>query len=345
VLVDENGGNGDSLAMPKSLNHTKTSENTGRLRPRDLETRARSKRSLERQRQNHRPLDLLDGGDGDVGANGDGTVVEHDNPVKDSLSSRTLYARTNRALPRQMYDATMEVKSLSSKRLPPTRKHRKRQASDMIVYRKDSDDDDDGNIMAGSVDIVPLDSEHRIRVNLTIASDDDSAGSPMYALSLSLPRADQVEPVRVPAAVVNPPNSVPPLLQSPGAECDCFCPCLGQDDDDDDDDDDGDRTVTANIVPTISSTFSPIGNTTTDTIWSTEYSTTESPEPTLDVVSCPPPVLLFCDTGKSLMYTLERDENEGDNHQQLYKLARRSNFISFELFKFRHLFLTPIFFS
>ncbi|XP_022179145.1 teneurin-m isoform X3 [Myzus persicae] len=29
VLVDENGGNGDSLAMPKSLNHTKTSENTG----------------------------------------------------------------------------------------------------------------------------------------------------------------------------------------------------------------------------------------------------------------------------------------------------------------------------
>jgi len=299
VLVDENGGNGDSLAMPKSLNHTKTSENTGRWRQRDVETRARSKRSLERQRQNHRPLDLLDGGDGDVGANGDGTVVQHDNPVKDSLSSRTLYARTNRALPRQMYDAMMPVKSSSSKRLPSTRNHRKRQASDMIVYRKDSDDDDDGNIVAGSVDIVPLDSEHRIRVNLTIASDDDSAGSPMYALSLSLPRADQVEPVRVPAAIANPPNSVPPLLQSPGAECDCFCPCLGQDDDDDDDG--GDRTATSNVVPTISSTFSPIDNTTTDTIWTTEYSTTEFPEPTVGVVSCPPPVLLFCDTGKSLL--------------------------------------------
>jgi len=293
VLVDENGGNGDSLAMPKSLNHTKSSENTGRLRPRDLETHARSKRSLERQRQNHRPLDLLDGGDGDVGANGDGTVVQHDNPVKGSLSSRTLYARTNRALPRQTYDDMMAVKSSSSKQLPQTRKHRKRQASDMIVYRKDSDDDDDGNVMAGSVDIVPLDPEHRIRVNLTIASDDDTAGSPMYSLSLSLPRADQVEPVRVPT-VANPANFVPPLLQSPGAECDCFCPCLDQDDDDD-----GDQTATANIVPTIPSTFSPIGNMTTDTIWTTDYSTTESPEPTVDVVSCPPPVLLFCDTGKS----------------------------------------------
>lgn len=293
VLVDENGGNGDSLAMPKSLNHTKTSENTGRWPLRDLETRARSKRSWERQRQNHRPLDLLDGGDGDVGTNGDGTVVEHDNPVKDSLSSRTLYARTNRALPRQMYDAMMAVKSSPSEQLPPTRKYRKRQASDLIVYRKESDDGDDGHI----VDIVPLDSEHRIRVNLTIASDDNSAESPMYALSLSLPRADQVEPVIVPAAVQNPPNSVPPLLQSPGAECDCFCPCLGQDDDDGDDD--GDRMVTADSISKIPSTFSLIGNTTTDSTWTTEYSTTESPEPTLDVVSCPPPVLMFCDTGKS----------------------------------------------
>jgi len=294
VLVDENGGNGDSLAMPKSLNHTKTSENTGRWPSRYPETRARSKRSWERQRQNHRPLDLLDGGDGDVGTNGDGTVVEHDNPVKDSLSSRTLNARTNRALPRQMYDAMMASKSSPSEQLPPTRKHRKRQASDMIVYRKESDDDDDSNI----VDIVPLDSEHRIRVNLTIASDDNSAGSPMYALSLSLPRADQVEPVKVPTAVANSPNSVLPLLQSPGAECDCFCPCLSQDDNDDDDDG-GDRMVTADSISTISSTFSLIGNTTTDSIWTTEYSTTESPEPTLDVVSCPPPILMFCDTGKS----------------------------------------------
>lgn len=293
--------------MPKSLNHTKSSENTGRWPSRDLETHARSKRSWERQRQNHRPLDLLDGGDGDVGTNGDGTVVEHDNPVKDSLSSRTLYARTNRALPRQMYDAMIAAKSSPSEQLPQTRKHRKRQASDLIVYRKESDDGDDGNI----VDIVPLDSEHRIRVNLTIASDDNSAKSPMYALSLSLPRPDQAEPVRVPAAVVNPPNSVPPLLQSPGAECDCFCPCLGQDDDDGDDD--GDRMVTADSISTIPSTFSLIGNTTTDSTWTTEYSTTESPEPTLDVVSCPPPVLMFCDTGKSPVshvYTLEREGNE-----------------------------------
>lgn len=295
VLVDENGGNGDSLAMPKSLNHSKTSENTGRWGPRDLETRTRSKRSLERQRQNHRPLELLDGGDDDVGANGDGMVVPHDNPVIDSLSSRMLYARTNRALSRKINDAI--IISKSSKRLPMTRKHRKRQASDMIVYRKDSDDDnddddDDGNVMAESVDIVPLDSEHRIRVNLTIASDDDSARSPMYSLSLSLPRADQVELVKVPV-VPKPENSMPPSLQSPGAECDCFCPCLDQDDDEDD------RTTTANIIPTISSTFSPNDNMTSDTIWTTEYSTTESPKQTVDVVSCPPPVLLLCDTGKS----------------------------------------------
>jgi len=302
VLVDEDGGNGDSLTMPKSLNHTKTSENTGRWGSRDLETRTRNKRSLERQRQNHRPLELLDGGDGDVGANtGDGMVVQHDNSVIDSLSSRMLYAHTNRALPRKINDAIMISKSSLSKRLPMIRKHRKRQASDMIMYRKDSDgdneddDDDNGNVMAESVDIVPLDSEHRIRVNLTIASDDDSARSPMYSLSLSLPRSDQVEPVKIPA-VSKPVNSIPPSLQSPGAECDCFCPCLDQDDDEDD------RMTTVNIVPTISSTFSPIDNMTPNTIWTTtDYSTTEFPQQTVDVISCPPPVLLFCDTGKSLL--------------------------------------------
>jgi len=149
--------------------------------------------------------------------------------------------------------------------------------------------------MNGNVDIVPLDPEHRIRVNLTIASDDGSAGSPMYALSLSLPRADQVvEPVRVApvAPVANPLNSMPPL-QSSGAECDCFCPCLDQDDDD------GDRMTTTNIIPTNPSTLSQFDNMTSDTIWTTEFSTTEYPERTVDAVSCPPPVLLFCDTGKS----------------------------------------------
>lgn len=305
VLVDENGGNGDSLAMPKSLNHTKsTSENTGRWRPRDPETRARSKRSLE-QRQNHRSLDLLDGGDSDVGANGDGSVVQHDNPVKNSLSSRMLYARTNRALPRQMYDAVVEIKSSPSKQLPLKRKNRKRQASDMIVYRKDSNEEEDDDITSGNVDIVQLDSEHRIRVNLTIASDDDSAGSPMYALSLSLPRAaNQVQPVTVSpvvpvvpvvpvAPVTNPLNSVPLFQSSGGAECDCFCPCLDQDDDDDD------RMSTTNIISTDHSTFSPFDNMTSDTIWTTEFSTTEYPKQTVDVISCPPPVLLFCDPGKS----------------------------------------------
>jgi len=289
--------------MPKSSNHTKSaSENTGKWRPRDPETLARSKRSLERQRQNHRTLDLLDDGDGDVGANGDGTVVQHDNPLKDSLSPRALYARTNRALPQQMYDAMMAVKSSSSKRVPFKRKHRKRQASDMIVYRKDpdDDDDDDDDITSGTVNIVPLDSEHRIRINLTIASDDDRAGSPMYAVSLSLPSADQVEPAAAKvAAVVHPVDSVPPSRSS-GTECDCFCPCLEQDEDPE-----GSGTVTANIVPTTPSTFDPNDdNTTSNTIWATASSTTEPPEQTVDVVSCPPPVLLFCDTGKSPIFHL-----------------------------------------
>lgn len=285
--------------MPKLSNNTKSaSENAGRWRPRDPESRARSKRSLERPRQNHRPLDLPDGGDGDVGdANGDGsaTVVKHAvNPVKDSLPSRTLNARTNRALPQQMYDAMLALASprQSPGRVPLTRNHRKRQASDMVVYQKDTDDDQAVD-MTGSVNFVPLDSEHRIRVNLTIGSDGDSPGGPMYAVSLSLPSADQLEPVRVAAASAYPVR--PP--QPTGTECDCFCPCLEQDDDDDNHE--ADRTT--DVVSTIRSTFVSTDNaTTSDTVWSTESSTTEYPERIIaDVVSCPPPVLLFCDTGKS----------------------------------------------
>lgn len=288
VLVDENGGTSDSLATPKSPNHTKTSENTGRLCPQDPaeSPRARSKRSLE-------PLDLLDGGG--VGIDRVGMKTVHDDPPENRLISRTLNARTNNnALPQQMYDAMMVM---AAKRNPLSRtlassiprRHRKRQtAADVVVYRKESDDGGYGEIVDEAVNIVPLDSEHRIRVNLTIASD-GSAGSPMYSVSLSLPSVEQQpKPEIVPSdrttALVQPPSL------SAGTECECFCPCLEQDDEQV-------RPFDAEYSSTISpSTSIPMGNETSSAYWITSSTTSESPE--TSEVSCPPPVLMFCDTGK-----------------------------------------------
>lgn len=299
MLVDENSGTSDSLATSKSPNHTKSSENTGRWRLRNpaASPRARNKRSLE-------PLDLLDGGGVSVGRTGDGTTTVHDDPPENRFVSRTLNARTNNALPQQMYVAMMEM---ASKRQSSTsasaalRRHRKRQAAaDVVVYRKESDDGGGySEIVDKAVNIVPLDSEHRIRVNLTIASD-DSAGSPMYSVSLSLPSVEQQpKPEKVHSDISTDTGG---MVQQPslsaGTECECFCPCLEQDDDDNDH-----QTSKARLFSTTPSTIIPIDNEkSSSTFWITS-STTSGPSsetsPSLEPlqVSCPP-VFLFCDSGK-----------------------------------------------
>lgn len=296
MLVDENGGTSDTLATPKSLNHTKSSENTGRWRPRSpaQSPRARTKRSLE-------SLDSLYGGG--IDRVSDDTTTVHDDPPVNRFVSRTLNARTNNALPQQMYVAMMAMASKRQSSTPasvPTRRHRKRQAAaDVVVYRKESDDGGYGEIVDEAVNIVPLDSEHRIRVNLTIASD-DSAGSPMYSVSLSLPSVEQQpKPEKVPsdiAAITGGMVQQPSL--SAGTECECFCPCLEQDDDNDD------QTSDARLFSVTPSTIIPIGNETSSSFWITPSSTASEPssetsEPPESLeVSCPPPVLLFCDSGK-----------------------------------------------
>lgn len=322
MLVDENGGTSDSLATPKSSNHTKSSENTGRWRPRDpaQPPRARTKRSLE-------PLDLLDGGG--IDRISDGTTTVHDDPPVNRFVSRTLNARTNNALPQQMYVAMMAMASKRQSSTPassPTRRHRKRQAAaDVVVYRKESDDVGYGEIVDETVNIVPLDSEHRIRVNLTIASD-DSAGSPMYSVSLSLPSVEQQpKPEKVPSDITAVAGG---MVQQPslsaGTECECFCPCLEQDDDDDN----ADQTSKARLFSTTTpSTIIPFDNETSSTFWITSsttsetYSETSEPPEPLEV-SCPPPVLLFCDSGKRPpVYILGYDHIDDHDDKQSVPLA------------------------
>jgi len=231
VLVDENGAVAtDTLATPKSSNRSKIQpENTGRWW-RDGPAGAPPPRARRSERSLGRPPRLLDG-------DGDGTITVH------GFRSRTLdnsNARPDNALPRQMYDAMSTMWSGRE------RGHRKRHA-DVVVYRKS--DSAGGDRPDEAVDIVPLAdtaAEHRIRVNLTVGSDDPD-GSPVYSVSLSLPGADQRQPVpdETVAAIVAPPP--PPAVASTGTECECFCPCLDQDDDDDDhhDDDDDDDNVAA----------------------------------------------------------------------------------------------------
>lgn len=295
MLVGENGATSDSLAVPKSLNHTnKMAENTGRWRPRDsVRARARVKRSL-RQRRILGAFDDDDVDDDDVvDANGDG-IKAHESSVN-GFSSNTLIARSKNALPQQMYDAMVWMSSERKKIAPvvvrPRRHHQKRQTADVIVYRKDAaDTTGNGNAAADeTVDIVPLlDSERRIRVNLTIASD-DQAGSPVYAVSLSLPGAEQPQNVPPPHLTeILPPD---PPSYSAGSECDCFCPCLEQDY--------GQTTVTTSnvIFSTNPSETGPTENETSDTFWTiTSPTTSERPDPI--EVSCPPPVLLYCEPGE-----------------------------------------------
>lgn len=353
VLVDENGGVSDSLATPKSQNRSKSSENTGRWGdpPADASRSARrSKRSLE-QVHRYRPPGLLDGdgiGDRDVGLDGVGgggadgvDPVAHANQLVNGFASdRTLNARTNNdykkaSLPRQMYDAMLALKSPGTghwqQQQPsqsPRVKHRKRHTSDVIVYRKE---DSEGVMTADggkghvneTVDIVPLDSETRIRVNLTIASD-GSAGSPVYTVSLSLPNAaqqpDPVEPVRPvePAAAQPPPQPVAASPYSGGTNCECFCPCL--DDDEDDDGSGGGRTTVDVMFSATStpSTSTEVGSVdTSSTFWTTYPSSSEQPETTAGVLTCPPPVLLFCEPGKLLPHRVfsisGHDNSEDDN--------------------------------
>lgn len=288
VLVDENGGVTDSLATPKSSNRTRTLENTGRWRRGQYLAEAppsarRSKRSVDRP-----PSDWLDG-------NGDGTIATvHGNGFR----PRTLdNARPINALPRQMYDAMMKMSSEREPQRHRPRRHRKRNAAaDVVVYRK-SDSPEAGD-EDEAVDIVPLDTEHRIRVNLTIASD-DPGGSPMYSVSLSLPGAPQQpgseETVTTTRPVETVPRSRPLPVPSAGTECECFCPCFDQDDV---------RTTISDIVP---STVPPAEFTYVDTDASSTFTITDytdittSERPTAEHldVSCPPPVLLFCETGKS----------------------------------------------
>lgn len=319
VLVDENGGVSDPLATPKSsANHTRTSENTGRWSP--AAGRARGKRSLDRRR--YRPPGTLDGervgaGVGDAD-NGDGTAVHDDDNPNGVVPYGTLGgARTNHALPRQMYDALMTVRSRGWWRPSAARraKHRKRQAADAVVLRREPSD---GAEFGEDVDIVPLaDAERgRIRLNLTIGSEDDPVGGPVYAVSLSLPGADRLLPQQQqqqqPKVARASAAARPAPSPSAGTECACFCPCL---DSDDDDDGDGDRwwDVTATTPDaTQSATVVPVTSTpSTDdddgtTLWTTSSSTTSEPS---EVLTCPPPVLIFCDTGKSRarpVFTLRR---------------------------------------
>lgn len=306
VLVDENGGAADSMAAPKSSNRSKTSENTGRWRAAEGPARARrSKRSYLDGRPPPSPPDWLDGGAVTAVHDGNGFTLGNARPL-------------NNALPQQMYDAMTRTRWEERRREPVvrggdrSRGHRKRQAAaaeaDIVVYRN-SDAPDDGGDEA--VDIVPLDTEHRIRVNLTIASDDDpERRSPVYSVSLSLPGAQQrrrVEPEEIgdPTDTVSPQTAQQQSAVSAGVggtECECFCPCLEQDDDDDGGGGGNETAVVLSTTPdpelAASSTFS----TTTNYYY---YSTaSEPPEPI--GVTCPPPVLLFCDSGKYVCITLRR---------------------------------------
>lgn len=331
MLVDGNAGaGGDSSEMLNSPNHTKTSEHTGRWGnpQKPGVVRARSKRSLlddrrPRRRDDRSPPNTL-GGDGPgVGANGDGDgrpVTVHDdvNPIN-RLSSGTLNARTNKALPRQMYDAMMTIASHrkvnaaypvhQQQQRPAPGKHRKRQA-DLVVYRKDSSADDAAN---EAVNFVPLDSEHRIRVNLTIAPEDGLAGGPTYAVSLSLPgsasaAADQQRPQTAEKSWDVPQDTAAAAVAQPvsllaGTECQCYCPCLDQDEDDVDDPQNAVRSTTGVSDSTARPTILPADDNDTSgaefwTATSTpSFGTSEHSETSAEV-SCPPPVLLFCEQGK-----------------------------------------------
>lgn len=338
VLVDENGGVSDSLATPKSQNHSKSSENTGRWGEPAYASRARrSKRSLE-QHQRYQPPGLLDGGgvgdrDGPNADGGDGSddvdLLVHAKKVVNGFSSdQTLInARMNhnknKALPKQMYDAMLALKSpgMIYRPQPPPRRHRKRHTSDVIVYRKEdlegavAADGDRGHVNE-TVDIVPLDSENRIRVNLTIASD-DSIGSPVYTVSLSLPNAAQqpvepefVRPAEPVGTVVQPPQPAAPLPFG-GTECECYCPCL-------DDDEITEDVLFSTSSPSTPLTSTEIGyNDTSSTVWNMYSSSSEQPE-TAEVLTCPPPVLLFCEPGK-LLYPFSisgHGNSEGDDYQR-----------------------------
>lgn len=288
VLVDENG---DSSAAPRSAsNHTKTAANTGRWsHPAPRGTAAvpvaRGKRSLDRRRY---PSPGMPDGDG-------GTAVHADG------GGTTLNGNTNRALPAQMYDALLAVADR------PAERHWKRRANDamdMVVYRRPSDGTGEE-----PVDFVPLlpasrDSDRggggRIRVNVSIGGSADGA---VYAVSLSLP-----ETVRVPARPPPPPPPHPSAMSvgggggGGGTECECYCPCLEPDDDDDGDRngtavaDDGDRNGTA-VADAADSTTTAFPDTTTgaaDDDYAEGWTTSVAVGPE----TCPPPVLMFCETGE-----------------------------------------------
>lgn len=225
-----------------------------------------------------------------------------------------------------MYDAVLALKSPGTeRRVQPLRRHRKRHASDVIVYRKD---DSDGAADGGTgrvnetVDIVPLDPENRIRVNLTIASD-DSVGSPVYTVSLSLPGGaaqQQPEP-----EIARPPEApkgmmaVAPWPSQGATECECYCPCL-----DDDLNTAADDVMFSTSSPPSTSTDVGYNDTSSTEFWST-YPSSSSEEPeTAEVFTCPPPVLLFCEPGKLYRRTRlafsghdcdgeDNDETFGDN--------------------------------
>lgn len=297
------------------------SENTGRWNSRILETRgARNKRSLnQQQQQQYQPLNSPDmggvsgGGDDDVNANdGDGRIV-HDNTVNSISSLYKLNARANNnhnALPQQMYDAMLMIRRSSSSGSQtrtttttthrPYRKHRKRQTGDVIVYHKDAAgrnvEDDFTN---ETINFVPLDSEHRIRVNLTIAAD-DTVGSPLYEVSLSLPGAEKLAAENQPADVAALQTAPGQLSPSAGTECECFCPCLEQDPDDPTTENAFVASLAAFTKNNISGS-ARMDDATSRTSDLTEATTTSELWSETTEMSCPPPVFLFCDhTGKSL---------------------------------------------
>jgi hypothetical protein len=284
-------------------------------------------------------VDDRDGPNADVGdGSDDADLLMHAKPVVNGFpSDQTLInARMNRnnnnkALPQQMYDAILALKSPGTKhrrQQPPTKRHRKRHTSDVIVYRKDdlegaaAADGGRGHVNE-TVDIVPLDSENRIRVNLTIASD-DSIGSPVYTVSLSLPNAVQqpvepelVGPVEPARTVVNRPQPAAPFPMG-GTECECYCPCL--------DDDDQITADFSTSSPSTPLTSTEIGyNDSFTTVWNTYSSSSEQPE-TTEVLTCPPPVLLFCEPGK-LLYPFcisGRGNSEEDNCQRPIFASQKS---------------------
>lgn len=251
-----------------------------------------------------------------------GAAVVHDRAPSQSPSM--LDARTNHALPQQMYDALLAARSPTKQSTASRpRGHRKRHAaaaevtvfrqqpavggpyrleSDALDVRTDGNDVNDWN----SVDIVPLDVERRIRVNLTIAADGGPAGgdAAVYAVSLSLPRAGLPDDPQARAVVPGrhplPPAAVPP---AGGTECECYCPCLEQDDEDVG----AAENSTANAVWTTtttvavsedafdSSTFRTTPNDEYD--GGTSWPSSIPPAGLTDEFSpatCPPPVMMFC---------------------------------------------------